>query len=205
MSWHNTKQCTTSHITTTETGSRKDEQYEPLPISSSMSKSTCLIHFWRPPFLSYVNHLRCSTSTGGSSSSNMRWVASTYSTTTTIMYTAPHLLHSIANKCTYVLLLNAFSALTLLVGRQEGHPDCKKLWWGAGMVICLQRGADLCMAQLMPLPSLSLASVKSRLVLPFWYRLTRVVQDKGPLNGCVCTLTHTFTYHSCLFNAMIAL
>ena len=34
--------------------------------------------------------------------------------------------------------------------------------------------------------SLSLASVKSRVVLPFWYRLTRVVPDKGPLNGCVC-------------------
>ena len=32
----------------------------------------------------------------------------------------------------------------------------------------------------------SLASVKSRLVLPFWYRPTRVVLDKGPLNGCVC-------------------
>ena len=24
----------------------------------------------------------------------------------------------------------AFSALTLLVGRQEGHPACKKQWWG---------------------------------------------------------------------------
>jgi len=34
--------------------------------------------------------------------------------------------------------------------------------------------------------SLSLASVKSRLVLPFWYWLTRVVLEKGPLNGCVC-------------------
>ena len=33
--------------------------------------------------------------------------------------------------------------------------------------------------------SLSLASVKSRLVLRFWYRLTRAVPDKGPLNGCV--------------------
>ena len=30
------------------------------------------------------------------------------------------------------------------------------------------------------------ASVKSRLVLPFWYRLTRVVPEKGPLNVCVC-------------------
>jgi len=29
-----------------------------------------------------------------------------------------------------------------------------------------------------------LASVKSRLVLPFWYRLTQVVLEKRPLNGC---------------------
>ena len=41
----------------------------------------------------------------------------------------------------------------LLVGRQEGHLACKKLeWWGAGVVICLERGADLHMAQLMPPP-----------------------------------------------------
>jgi len=47
----------------------------------------------------------------------------------------------------------AFSALTLLVGRQEGHPACKKTeWWGAGVAICLERGADLHTAQLMPLP-----------------------------------------------------
>jgi len=47
----------------------------------------------------------------------------------------------------------AFSALTLLVGRQEGHPVCKKLeWWGAGMVMCLKRDTDLLMSQLMPLP-----------------------------------------------------
>ena len=40
----------------------------------------------------------------------------------------------------------AFSALTLLVGRQEGHPVCKKL------VIGLEQDADLHMAQLIPLP-----------------------------------------------------
>ena len=34
--------------------------------------------------------------------------------------------------------------------------------------------------------SLSLASVKFRLVFTFWYWLTRVVLEKGPLNGCVC-------------------
>jgi len=48
---------------------------------------------------------------------------------------------------------DAFRALTLLVGRQEGHPACKKTeWWGAGMVNCLERSADLHVAQLMPLP-----------------------------------------------------
>jgi len=46
-----------------------------------------------------------------------------------------------------------FSALTLLVGRHEGHPACKKTeWWGAGVVIFLEQGANLHMAQLMPLP-----------------------------------------------------
>ena len=50
-------------------------------------------------------------------------------------------------------LIFPFSALTLLVGWQEGHPARKKTeWWGAGMVICLERDADLHIAQLMPLP-----------------------------------------------------
>jgi len=49
--------------------------------------------------------------------------------------------------------VSAFSALTLLAGRLEGHPACKKReWWGAGVVVCLKRGADLHMTQLMPLP-----------------------------------------------------
>jgi len=54
------------------------------------------------------------------------------------------------------------------------------------MVICLERGAELHMVQLMPLPLTVSASVKSSLVLPLWYRLTWVVPDKGPLNGCEC-------------------
>jgi len=44
-------------------------------------------------------------------------------------------------------LLYTFSPLTLFVGQQVGHP-----WWGAGVVICLEQGADLHMAQLMPQP-----------------------------------------------------
>jgi len=35
-----------------------------------------------------------------------------------------------------------------------------------------------------PQTSSSLASLKSRLVLPFWYQPTQVVLEKRPLNGC---------------------
>ena len=59
----------------------------------------------------------------------------------------------ILNTRIFCTLFIAFSALTLLAGRQEGHPACKKTErCGAGMVICLERGADLHMAQLMPVP-----------------------------------------------------
>ena len=81
----------------------------------------------------------------------------------------------------------AYSALMLLVGRQEGHPACKKL--SGGVLVWLPVWSEL---QTCIRPSwchwhsLSLASVKSRLVLPFWYWLTRVVPEKGPLNGCMC-------------------
>jgi len=53
----------------------------------------------------------------------------------------------------YLYSFDPFSALTLLVGQQKGHSACKKTErWGAGVVICLEQGADMHMAQLMPLP-----------------------------------------------------
>jgi len=54
------------------------------------------------------------------------------------------------------------------------------------MVICLEQGADLHMAQLMPLPLIVSCFSKIQIGLPLWYRPTRVVLEKGPLNGCVC-------------------
>ena len=101
-----------------------------------------------------------------------------------------------ANKCStvangvYVQVLMtviAFSALTLLFGWQEGHPACKKLSGGvlawlsdwSEVQTCIWPSGCHC-------HSLSPASVKSRLVFPFWYRLTQVVLEKGPLNVCVC-------------------
>jgi len=35
----------------------------------------------------------------------------------------------VTSPCVYIHLFTAFSALTLLVGRQEGHPACKKTEW----------------------------------------------------------------------------
>ena len=83
--------------------------------------------------------------------------------------------------------LVAFSALTLLVGRQEGHPACKKLSGGLLAWLSVWSEMQTCIwPSWYHCHSLSLASVKSRLVLPFWYRLTWLVPDKRPLNGCVC-------------------
>ena len=64
-------------------------------------------------------------------------------------------------------------------------------WCGTGVVVCLERGADLHMAQLMPLPLTVSRLGKIQIGLPFWYQLTWVVPNKGPLNGCVCVLLAT--------------
>jgi len=77
--------------------------------------------------------------------------------------------------------------LTLLVGRQEGHPACKKYeWWGAGVVICLVLGADLHTAQLMPL-SLTVSGF-SKIHTGFAFLVPAhpgSIQKKGRLNVCV--------------------
>ena len=49
------------------------------------------------------------------------------------------------------------------------------------------------MAQLMPLPLTVSCFSKIQIGLPFWYRLTRLVPEKGPLNGCVCVSPCVYT------------
>jgi len=84
----------------------------------------------------------------------------------------------------------AFSALTLLVGRQEGHPACKKTeWWGTGVVICLEQGADLHMAQSMPLPLT--ASCFSKIQIGFTFLVPAHLGSPGQraikcMCVCVC-------------------
>ena len=82
---------------------------------------------------------------------------------------------------------NAFSALTLLVGRQEGHPACKKTErWGAGVVICLERVADLHMSQLTPLPLTVSCFRKIQIGFTFLVPAYPGSPEKRSLNVCVC-------------------
>ena len=74
------------------------------------------------------------------------------------------------------------------LGGRKGIRPVKTELWGAGVVVCLERDADLHMAQLMPLPLTVSCFSKSTLVLPFWCRLTWVVPEKGLVNGCLCVL-----------------
>jgi len=82
------------------------------------------------------------------------------------------------------------SAFTLLVGR---HLACKKL--SGGVVICLEQAADLHMAQLMPLPFTVSCFTKILIGFTFWYWLSRVVPEKGPLHVCVCDAEQVFQRH----------
>ena len=71
------------------------------------------------------------------------------------------------------------------LGGRKGIRPVKSKWWGADVVICLEWGADLHIAQLMLLPLTVCSFSKIQIGIPFCFRLTQVVLDKGPLNGCV--------------------
>jgi len=81
-------------------------------------------------------------------------------------------------------------ALTLLVGWQEGHPACKKTeWWVAGVVICLERDADLHTAQLMPTPLT--VSCFSKIQIGFTFLLLAhlgSLRQRAVQHVCVCVL-----------------
>jgi len=86
----------------------------------------------------------------------------------------------------------AFSALTLLVGWQEGHLACKNKVVGAGVVVCLEQGADMHMTQLMPLPLTVSCFSKIQIGFTFLVPAHLGGPGKGPLNGCVCMCVFLF-------------
>jgi len=68
------------------------------------------------------------------------------------------------------------------------HPVCKQTeWWGAGIVICLDRCADLHMAQLMPLPLT--VSCFSKIQIGFTFLVPAHLSSPGQrsvIQVCVC-------------------
>ena len=66
----------------------------------------------------------------------------------------------------------------MLVGQQERHPACKKLNGGVLVWLSVWIEVQTCIwPSRCNCDSLSVASVKSRLVFPFWYWLTHVVPE----------------------------
>jgi len=63
------------------------------------------------------------------------------------------------------------------------RPVKRTQWWGAGMVICLERGADLHVAQLMPLPLTLFCFSKIQIGFTFLVLAHPGSHEKGPLNG----------------------
>ena len=110
-----------------------------------------------------------------------------------------HLLAS-CSQCKHSVLWHCW-----LGGRKGIRPVKNMQWWGAGVVICLERGAnDLHMVQLMPLPpQYSFASAKSRMVYPSGTGLPRL-SLKRPLNVCVCVWVYVWLCHLKSFNLCCA-
>jgi len=82
------------------------------------------------------------------------------------------------------------------VGRQEGHLACTKLSGGVLVWLSIWSKVQTCIRpSWCNCHSLSLASVNSRLVLPFWYWRTWIVPEKGPLNVCSSSFVHNCCSH----------
>ena len=94
----------------------------------------------------------------------------------------------------YFACLQCFDAVGWAAGRASSLQ--KTEWWGAGVVICLERGADLHMAQLMPL-SLTI-SCFSKIQIGFTFLVPAHPGSPGQRAGacvrvcvCVCWLLCT--------------
>jgi len=80
-----------------------------------------------------------------------------------------------------------------LGGRKGIRPVKKTEWRCAGVVVCLERGADLHMVQLMPLPLTVSCFSKIQIGFTFLVTAYQGSPGKGPLNGCVCQLPMQYT------------
>jgi len=78
------------------------------------------------------------------------------------------------------------------LGGRKGIRPVKTEWWGAGVLICLERGADLHMAQLMSLPLN--VSCFSKIQIGFSFLVPAHLGSPGkmPINECVCAVIFSF-------------
>jgi len=84
------------------------------------------------------------------------------------------------------------------LGVRKSIQPVKTEWWGVGVdrvviwsevqIVCIRSSWWHCH----PKTQSSLASFKSRLVLPVWYWLTQFLLEKRPLNGCSSISTPCF-------------
>ena len=80
----------------------------------------------------------------------------------------------------------------ICVGNYVGHrpmASTADAWWGAGVVICLERVADLHIAQLMPLPLI--VSCLSKIQIGF-YRAMLCIRgtSHGPVSSVCLSVCH---------------
>jgi len=69
------------------------------------------------------------------------------------------------------------------LGGRKGIRPVKTEWWGTGMVICMEQGADFHMAQLMPLPLTVSCSSKIQIGFTFLVPAYPGCPGKRLLNG----------------------
>jgi len=85
----------------------------------------------------------------------------------------------------YTYCLQCFDAVGWAAGRASGLE--KTEWWGAGVVVCLEKGADLHMSQLMPL--LLTVSCFSKIQIDFTFLVPAHLGGPGKRavkRVCVC-------------------
>ena len=92
------------------------------------------------------------------------------------------------------------------LGGRKGVRPVKTEWLGAGVVVCLQQGADLHMAQLMPLPLI--VSCFSEIQIGFTFLVPAHPGSPGKRavkQVCVCVcIPISFRFH-CAFSALTLL
>jgi len=98
----------------------------------------------------------------------------------------------------FIYCINYFTFIVAVsfafLGGRKGIWPVKKLeWWGTGMVICLERDADLHMAQLMSLPLA--VSCFSKIQIGFTFLVPAYPGSEGKRavkRVCVCVCSRQF-------------